>query len=306
VEVVTVTENMTGRADLARLQGAELAAAGFLARYGGATRVAYALDLRTYFGWCAQRWVDPLAVTRPIIELYVRWLEEERRLAPATVGRRLGTVCCFFRFAVIDGLLASSPAEYVRRPKRPEESNTQGITHLQFEALLARSREHGPVDHAVIVLLGMLGLRVGEACAANIHELGMVRGHRVLLVHGKGSKDAFMPLPPAVARAIDLAVGARGYGPILTTRTGRRMDRHAASRVVKRTARTAGITQRIHPHVLRHAFVTTMLDAGVPLRDVQIAARHADPRTTTRYDRARANLDRHAVYILAAFMAGAT
>ncbi|GAA1033014.1 hypothetical protein GCM10009557_33380 [Virgisporangium ochraceum] len=59
-------------------------------------------------------------------------------------------------------------------------------------------------------------------------------------------------------------------------------------------------------HMLRHTFVTTMLDAGVSLRDVQIAARHADPRTTMRYDRARKNLDRHANYILAAFMASGT
>jgi integrase/recombinase XerD len=58
--------------------------------------------------------------------------------------------------------------------------------------------------------------------------------------------------------------------------------------------------------MLRHTFVTTMLDAGVGLRDVQIAARHADPRTTMRYDRARQNLDRHPNYILAAYMASGT
>lgn len=57
---------------------------------------------------------------------------------------------------------------------------------------------------------------------------------------------------------------------------------------------------------LRHTFVTTMLDAGVDLRDVQIAARHADPRTTMRYDRARKNLDRHPNYIFAAYMASGT
>jgi integrase/recombinase XerD len=59
-------------------------------------------------------------------------------------------------------------------------------------------------------------------------------------------------------------------------------------------------------HMLRHTYVTTMLGAGVPLRDVQIAARHADPRTTMRYDRARNNLDRHPNYILAAYMASGT
>ena len=58
------------------------------------------------------------------------------------------------------------------------------------------------------------------------------------------------------------------------------------------------------PHSLRHSFITAALDAGVPLRDVQIAARHADPRTTTRYDRARHNLDRHAGYVVTAFIAG--
>lgn len=56
---------------------------------------------------------------------------------------------------------------------------------------------------------------------------------------------------------------------------------------------------------LRHAFITAALDAGVPLRDVQEAASHADPRTTMRYDRARASLDRHATYIVAAYVAGA-
>ena len=77
-------------------------------------------------------------------------------------------------------------------------------------------------------------------------------------------------------------------------------------RLVRRISRRAGITKRITPHSLRHSFITAALDAGVPLRDVQIAARHADPRTTTRYDRARNNLDRHASYIVAAFIAGGT
>ncbi|WP_396135324.1 site-specific integrase [Amycolatopsis sp. A133] len=63
---------------------------------------------------------------------------------------------------------------------------------------------------------------------------------------------------------------------------------------------------RMHPHVLRHTFVTTMLDAGVDLRDAQIAAHHAGPRTTTRYERARKDRDRHPNYILAVYMASTT
>ena len=64
-------------------------------------------------------------------------------------------------------------------------------------------------------------------------------------------------------------------------------------------------TGRLGPRPLRQAFITAALDAGVPLRDVQEAASHADPRTTMRYDQARVSLDRHATYIVATFIAGA-
>ena len=85
------------------------------------------------------------------------------------------------------------------------------------------------------------------------------------------------------------------------------MDRHAATRRLRRLAETAGIRlPRTHPHMPRHTFITTMPDAGADLRDVQTAARHADPRTTMRYDRARKNPGRHPNYILAAYMASGT
>ena len=86
---------------------------------------------------------------------------------------------------------------------------------------------------------------------------------------------------------------------------GRRLDRHGAGRIVRRIAHRGGITKNVRPHTLRHAFITAALDAGVLLRDVQEAASHADPWTTMRYDRARTSLDRHATYIVAAYVAGA-
>ena len=121
----------------------------------------------------------------------------------------------------------------------------------------------------------------------------------------KGGKIVTIPLAPRTARAIDLVVGERHEGPIFVDNDGQRLDRHAAARIVRRIARQAGITKRVGPHTLRHAFITAALDAGVPLRDVQEAASHADPRTTMRYDRARVSLDRHATYIVATFIAGA-
>lgn len=155
-------------------------------------------------------------------------------------------------------------------------------------------------------MLGLLGLRVSEACGINIEDLAIERGHRTVTVLGKGSKLALIPLPPRVARAVDMAAGNRVSGPLLLAQSGSRLNRHAATRIVRRLAKKAGITKAISPHSLRHSFITAALDAGVPLRDVQIAARHSDPRTTTRYDRARHNLDRHASYIVTAFIPGAS
>jgi integrase/recombinase XerD len=156
----------------------------------------------------------------------------------------------------------------------------------------------------VISLLAINGLRISEALGADVDDLGLERGHRTLTVLRKGGKLVTIPLAPRTARAIDLAIGERLDGPIFLRADGQRMDRHSAGRIVRRVARRAGLA-KISPHTLRHAFITAALDAGVPLRDVQEAASHADPRTTMRYDRGRVSLDRHATYIVAAYLAGA-
>ncbi len=285
-----------------------LAVAAYLARFQGSSRYHTESDLRCYLSWCAERGLDPLTARRPHLELYIRWMQEIRRFKPSTVSRRFSVTAGFYRTCVIDGLLHHSPAEHVRRPSVPSESPTLGFTHLQFEALLTAARQSpNPFDFALIAMLGLLGLRIFEATGADITDMGEEHGHRVLRVCGKGSKVVLIPLPPAVGRAIDRAVGTRAHGPILLNSRGARMDRHAATRRLRHLSSTAGVPiARPHPHMLRHTFVTTMLDAGVDLRDVQIAARHADPRTTMRYDRARKNLDRHPNYILAAYMASGT
>jgi len=129
------------------------------------------------------------------------------------------------------------------------------------------------------------------------------RGHRILAVTRKGRKVVTIPL--AARRASDRP----GHRRTLR-RTGlpgpdsHRLDRHGAARIARQVARRAGITKAVGPHTLRHAFVSAAHDAGALPRDVQEAASHADPRTTMRYDRARASLDRHAAYIVAAYVAG--
>jgi integrase/recombinase XerD len=283
----------------------EMAAAGFLARYSGRTRTNYRSDLLQWFRWCETNEIGVLEVKRAEIELWARSMEELQRLARSTVARRLTTVAGFYRFAQIDGFIGTDPAAHVRRPKVDPESSTLALDRHELGAFVFAAEALGPEAHALACLLGLLGLRISEALAIDITDLGTERGHRVAHIMGKGHKPATVPLPPRVARAMDAVVGERVEGPVLRSSTGRRMDRNSAARSVRRICKRAGIDQHITPHSLRHSFITAALDAGVPLRDVQIAARHADPRTTTRYDRARNNLDRHASYIVTAFIAGA-
>ncbi|HKN57135.1 MAG TPA: tyrosine-type recombinase/integrase [Amycolatopsis sp.] len=284
-----------------------IAAAAFLARYKTNTRRTYTIALRSYLNWCRLNGLDPMAAQRPHIELFSRWMEGEK-YERTTHSKYISVVCLFYKFCLIDGRIDIDPAVQVRRIPWPTDSPTLGLTHLQFEAMLHAAKESdNPSDGALVVMLGMLGLRSFEAGKALIEDLGEEHGHRVLSVLGKGDKKVLIPLPPAVARMIDRAVGERMSGPIVVNQIGNAMDGQAQARALKRIAKLGGVkTTRMHPHMLRHTFVTTMLDAGVDIRDVQIAARHADPRTTTRYDRARENLDRHGNYILAAYMAGAT
>jgi len=156
---------------------------------------------------------------------------------------------------------------------------------------------------ALLALLTLNGLRVSEACGADVGDLGVERGHRVLTVTRKRGRVERVPLAPPTVEALEDYLGARTAGPLFVDRRGNRLDRHDAARVVRRVARAAGITKHLTPHSLRHTAVTLALDAGVPLRDVQDMAGHADPRTTRRYDRARQSLDRHATYALAGYLA---
>jgi integrase/recombinase XerD len=234
----------------------------------GTSRDHTSSDLRCYLAWCAERGLDPFLARRPHLELYIRWMQEIRRFKPSTVSRRFSVTAGFYRTCVIDGVLEHSPAEYVRRPAVPAESPTLGFTHLQFEALLTGARQSSNRnDFALVAMLGLLGLRIFEATGADIGDLGEEHGHRVQRVCGKGGKVVLVPLLPAAGRAIDRAVSGRSAGPVLLNSRGTRMDRHAATRRLRRLAGTAGVRiAGTHPHMLRHTFVTTMLDAGVDLR----------------------------------------
>jgi integrase/recombinase XerD len=276
-----------------------LALAGFLAGYTSLTREAYALDLRQFTAWCQLHHLRLFQARRADIECFARDLEARGR-ARATITRRLCTVAGF----TVTRLKKN--CSNIRRPCLDYESHATGLDRNELGAILVAAGLGPAAEHALISLLALNGLRVSEATGSNIETLGVERGHRTLTITRKGGKIVTIPLAPRTARALDLAISERSDGLLFLAPDGRRLDRHGAARIVRRVAGRAGIAKPVGPHTLRHAFITAALDAGVPLRDVQEAASHADPRTTIRYDRARGSLDRHATYIVAAYVAGAS
>jgi integrase len=213
----------------------------------------------------------------------------------------------FFRFAHIDGLIGADPAVYARLPKaHADETRTQGLDRLELIRFLQVAQTLTVHHGAFAYLLGINALCASEAAAVRIEDYAeTLRGHRVLYLVGKGSKPATMPLTVPVLRVLEACRGQRTEGPLVLRPTSRKpIDRRDVYRMVLGIAKAAGIPQHVSPHSLRHAAITNALDAGVPLRDAQILARHADPRITQHYDSARGNLDRHGVHFLTAYVAG--
>lgn len=272
----------------------------FVTGYGSIhTQRAYRQDLEQWQDYCRSKNVDPVTAVRHDVETWARTLERQGKSA-STVKRRIGTLASFCGYLMDEGLMERSPAARVRRPRVDQESKTSALSLSQLHRLITAAQAAGTLEHALVVLLGQLGLRIGETCAARVEHLGEDEGRRVLhLPNRKGGKIGVAVLPPSVAAAVDAHVDDRHVGPLLLqpSQAGfgvlrqKHMPYSTAYTVVRKIARTAGLPQ-IHPHSLRHTFATLALDAGVDMYDLQLAMGHSSSDTTMRYDRARARLQR--------------
>ena len=159
------------------------------------------------------------------------------------------------------------------------------------------------------------GLRVSELCGINLEDLSTQRGHRVVRLRRKGGEEQDQAIAPPAAGSLDAwlaeragAIEAAGgaapaTGPVFTGPDGARLTRYQVEWIIECCAKAAGIDKRISPHSLRHACTTMLLDAGVPLRDIQVYMGHANSATTERYDLGRQHLDKSPAYALAGVFA---
>jgi len=244
------------------------------------------------------------------VEAYRAHLEQ-LGLAPATVCKHLSALSGFFQYALDEGLVARNAAASARRPRLPDVSPRQALSVAEVRALLGAadcSKLIGLRDKAMVVTLVTQGWRISELLGLAVEDLGEEAGHRVATIVGKGGKVARVPLAAASWLAITRWCSAAGIesGPIFVRVTkggepvqGRAISQQATWKRLRMLARRAGIHRHLHAHLFRHTAVTIALDNGVPLHQVQDLARHADPRTTRRYDSHRQSLANPAPHVLA-------
>jgi integrase/recombinase XerD len=258
------------------------------------TRRAYAADVAAWLGWLAARDTGALAARRVHVDLWAA-TQLDAGAAASSVCRRLSAMSSFYRYCAGHDPIGQVPTQGVARPVvDPDYTATVGLDRDQARALVAAADTDTGAQAlrtaAVVRMLLHNALRVDEACAADIADLGEDSGHRVLRVVRKGEPKAKIPLTPATVAALDAYLAARAQragtgewrqlsGPLLATAAGGRLRQGHLWDLVRRLARTAGIGawEQLSPHSLRHSAITFALDAGVSLRDVQDYAGHKDP-----------------------------
>jgi integrase len=159
------------------------------------------------------------------------------------------------------------------------------------QAVQARSSNRAPQARLAAraradLFAGAERLRVSEATGADIEHLGLERGHRTLTITRRAARSSLSRWRPAPPGRSTWPPANAATVPSSSPLTGGAWTGTAPGGSSARSHAAPGSPKSVGPHTLRHAFITTSLDAGVPLRDVQEAASHADPRTTMRYARA--------------------
>jgi integrase/recombinase XerD len=304
----------------------ELVAAWLATKRSLHTRAAYLRDIAQWADWLARHGVPLLEADETAAAMWARHLEAAGA-KNTTAARKLTAVSSFYGWCLRRGHVRANPVAGLARPAVDyDTSATPGLNRDQAVALLAAAdADAGPQaarTAALITTLLYTGARISELLGADIEDLGIDRGHRVLRVRRKGGKTQALALPAPAADRIDAYLASRddvtalpvipgivsapARRVLFATGTGARMYRAEVRVLLRRLAHAAGLPAdlavSLSAHSMRHAFATLNLDAGASLRDLQDAMGHSSPRTTRRYDRSRGNLDRSPGYLLVGYI----
>ena len=245
------------------------------ARLSEATRRSYRFDLEPFVGWLERRRLTLEEVDARVLSAYVAELgRDRRRLAPATIARKVASIRSFLRHAlgpahVPEGSFAP------RRPRRLPHAPRPA----EVDAVLEAAEGQGPLalrNRALLELVYSAGLRSREAVTLDLHDVDFEQEH--VHVHGKGGKERVVPLGEEAAHWLgrylrdarpELVRGAEAA--LFLSARGRRLDTSTLRRIFA------------NPHRLRHAFATHLLEGGADLRTIQELLGHSSLSTTQVY-----------------------
>ena len=238
------------------------------------------------------------------------WLASlHRRRSPATMGRKLASVRCFFRWMVREGARRDDPTAGIPMPKL-EKRLPRPLSIDDCEQLITRdervSRQPAPEggerarrmvwmtlrDRALVELLYGTGIRVGELVALDVRDLEL-RAQEIRVM-GKGGKERVVPIPEQARQALAAWLDVRRHAGLLSEplfislrvrreEKPRRLAAREARRILGERARRADLGEHVHPHRLRHSYATHLLDMGADLREIQELLGHASLSTTQKY-----------------------
>jgi integrase/recombinase XerC len=253
----------------------------------------YRDDLLDFLYFLKKKKIDPLNETKVDRHVLRDYLSElaKRKIAKASIARKLSAIRSFFRYLVQEEIIAKNPIEQVSSPKL-DRRLPSFLTQEETEKLLNApdlSTPLGQRDRALLELLYASGLRVSELVGLTPEQIDLESNE--IRVWGKGSKERVVLMGQPAAGALKDYIkegraelrGEKKTKALFLDRYGQRLTERSVQRLLNQYAKKAGIGKRVHPHLLRHTFATHLLDGGADLRVVQELLGHARLTSTQIY-----------------------
>jgi integrase/recombinase XerC len=256
------------------------------------TAQSYSSDLRDFVEYLTPPGEQPPGVAQIDLLMLREYLaaQYDRGLQAVSIRRRIAAIRALFRFLTKEGLLAANPARLLRTPKTPQKL-PHVITAAQADRIIEGSldvepgRPHPKRDRAILELLYGCGVRVSELAGLDLQDLDM--SAHWLLVRGKGRKERQVPVPGKSFESLLAWLKVRSATPqqtaVFLNHHGRRLTDRSIRSIVKFYASYIAGDNSVHPHSLRHAFATHLLQDGADLRAIQELLGHSRLSTTQKY-----------------------
>jgi integrase/recombinase XerD len=278
------------------------------------TRRAYKLDVQHFMRTLHIKSYDDLRqVDHRAVIAWERIMREIDAAEPSTIRRRLAALSSLFKHLKRYHHVENNPVADVERPAiNRREGSTLAFSKADAAKLLntpAEDTVEGLRDRAILSVGLQVGLRRAEITALSVEDLHQNRGFDSLRIVRKGGRRDALAIHPNVAQRLRAYLDAAGhvrdldgpmFRPLSHNRKGqesrRHMDADAIDRVLRKHARAIGMGRGYSAHSMRATFITTALENGATLDDVQRAAGHAEPGTTKLYDRRGYNPEKSASF----------